>query len=50
MFSFALKATHAVRPEGPPAGRHGRSFGGIDAASFRARCGFSQRRRYFEMV
>ena len=50
MFSFALKAPHAVRPEGSPAGMHGRSFDGIDAASFRARSGFPQRRRYFEMV
>jgi hypothetical protein len=50
MFSFALRVPHAVRPEGPPAGRHGRSFDGTYAASFRARSGFSQRRRYFEMV
>jgi hypothetical protein len=50
MFSFALKPSHAVWPEGSPADMHGRSLDGFDAASFRARSGFSQRRRYFEMV
>ncbi len=34
---------HALRPEV-------RSFDGTDAAPFRTRSGFSQRRRYFEMV
>ena len=50
MLSFAPKVPHAVRPDGLAAGRHAPSFDGIDAASFRARSGFSQRRRYFEMV
>jgi hypothetical protein len=50
MLSFALKVPYAVRPGGLAAGRHAPGFDGIDAASFRARSGFPERRRYFEMV
>ncbi len=41
--SAGSRLRRALRPEA-------RNFGGIDAASFRARSGFFQRRRYFEMV
>ena len=41
--SAGSRLRHALRPEV-------RSFDGMDAAPFRARSGFSQRRRYFEMV